>query len=112
MSPNFPLRMYFVGGLIAGRTAALRTDLHNSAGLAHSLADGARFFHGVGQGLFDIRIAAGADGFDAVLGMLEIGCRDNDRVNILAGVEFIIVAHGIDVAARCRTRRRIRNCCS
>ncbi len=55
--------------------------------------------HGVRGGLFDVGIAAGFDGFDPVQGVLEVGGGDEDGVDILAGVELVVVADGIDFEA-------------
>ena len=49
--------------------------------------------HGVRCRLFDIGIAARIHGFDAVQRVLEIGRGDEDGIDILAGVEFVVVAN-------------------
>jgi hypothetical protein len=76
----------FGGLLIAGRGAALGADLHDFAGLVDGGAEGAGIGHGVGGGLFHVGIAAGVDGFYAVLGVLEVSGGDEDGIDILAGV--------------------------
>jgi hypothetical protein len=55
--------------------------------------------HGVGGGLFDVGIAAGVDGFNAVLGVLEVGSGDDDGIDILARVELVVVADRVDGVA-------------
>ena len=74
--------------------------------------------------LLDVGVAPGAHGFDAVLRVLEVGGRDDDGVDVLAGVELVVVARqrgltpvpsfwrraAAGLAAqrsRCRTRRPI-----
>ena len=52
--------------------------------------------HGVGGGLFDIGVAAGLDGLDAVVRVLEVGGGDEDGVDVVAGVECVVVDDGID----------------
>ena len=80
-----------VGLLVALRAPALRADLHDLAGVLDRLAKGARVLHGVGHGLLDVGVASGAHGLDAMLRMLEVGGRDDDSVDVLAGVEFVVV---------------------
>ena len=55
-------------------------------------AEGAGIGHGVGGGLFHVGIATGVDGLNAVLCVLEVGGSDEDGVDVLAGVEFVVVA--------------------
>src|SRR5665213_1588295 len=85
--------------LIAGRAAALRSYLDDLAGLVNSRAEEAGVVHGVGRGLFDVGVAAGVDGFCAVARVLEVGGGDEDGVDVLAGVELVVVAHGGDGVA-------------
>ena len=90
----------FGGLLIAGRGAALRADLDDLAGLVDGGAEVAGVVHGVGGGLFDVGVAAGVDGFDAVPRVLEVGGGDEDRVDVFAGVELVVVADGVDCVCR------------
>ena len=55
--------------------------------------------HGVGGGLFDVGIAAGVDGFDAMLRVLEVGGGDEDGIDVFARVELVVVAHRVDGTA-------------
>ena len=80
-----------VGLLVALRAAALRADLHDLAGVLDRLAKGARVLHGVGHRLLDVGVAPGAHRLDAMLRVLEVGGRDDDGVDVLAGVEFVVV---------------------
>ena len=49
--------------------------------------------------LFDVGIAAGFDGFDAVQRVLKVGGRDQDGVDIFAGIQLVVVAHRCDLIA-------------
>ena len=80
-----------VGLLVVLRAAPLRADLDHLARVRDGLQEGACILHGVGHGLLDIGIAPGADGFDAMLRMLEVGGRDEHGIDILACVEFVVV---------------------
>ena len=51
------------------------------------------------HGLFDIGVAAGADGFDAMKSVLKIRGGDDDGLHVLAIVKFIIVARHGDLLA-------------
>ena len=52
----------------------------------------ARVLHGVGSGLLHVRITACLDCFDAVQGVLKIGGGDHDGIDVLARIEFVVVA--------------------
>jgi hypothetical protein len=82
--------------MIAGRGAALGSDLHNLAGLVDGGAELAGIFHGVRGGLLNIGVAAGVDGFNAVQGVLKIGGGNENRIDILASIELVVVADWVD----------------
>jgi hypothetical protein len=96
MSPKAPDLMYSAAFMIAGRGAALGSDLDDLAGLVDGGAELAGVFHGVRGGLLDVGVAAGVDGFNAVQGVLEVGGGDEDGIDIFAGVELVVVADRID----------------
>src|SRR5665213_658087 len=85
--------------LVAGRAAALRSYLDDLSGLVDGGAEEAGVVHGVGGRLFYVGIAAGVDGLGAVARVLEVGRRDEHGVDILAGVELVVVADGRDGVA-------------
>ncbi len=85
--------------LIAGRAATLGADSYDLSGLLHRGAKRPRILHGVSGGLLHVGIAACLHRFYAVQGMLKISRGDNDGIDILAGIELVIVADAGDGAA-------------
>ena len=53
----------------------------------------------MGGGFFDISVATGLDGFDAVACVLEVGGGDEHGVDVVAGVEGLVVGDGVDLAS-------------
>jgi len=86
--------------LIILRAAALRANLHNTAGFFYCIADVLSVAHRIGEWFFDVGVFPGAYGGDAVLGMLKVGCRDEHCINIFTREKFVVVAGGCDVRAR------------
>ena len=81
---------------VGGRGAALGADGDDLLGAFDGLEEGARVGHGVRGGLFDVGVAAGLDRLDAVAGVLEVGGGDEDGVDVVAGVEGLVVDDGVD----------------
>src|SRR4030095_11258970 len=81
----------FVGPLIGGRAAALRSYGEDTVAVFYSVADRLRVLHGVSEWFFDVGVAAGTDGFDAVESMLEVSRADDDGLDIFVFVEFVVV---------------------
>ena len=48
--------------------------------------------HGVGGGLLDISIASGVHGFHTVQRVFEVRSRDKNRIDLLPGVQLVVVA--------------------
>ena len=91
-----------LGGLhVRRRRTPLRADLHNAIALLDRGQKFARIGHGVRRRLFNVGIAAGLYCFNAVIGVLEIGGRDNDCIHILARIQLVVVAYL--VRPSCRT---------
>src|SRR5437899_12969799 len=87
------------GALIDIGAAPLRADLDDAVALLYSLADSARVIHGVRQRFFHVGVAARLDGFNGVIGMLEVSRGDDHSINFFAGVELLVVAcHGRSLA--------------
>ena len=80
-----------VSPLIAGRAAALGADSYHFSSLLHRGPERPRILHGVSGGLLHIGIAPRLHRFYAVQGMLKISSGDNDGIDILAGIEFVII---------------------
>jgi hypothetical protein len=80
------------GPLILRRAAALRSDLDDLPGLGDRRLDRARVGHRIGHRLLDVRVAPRPQGFDAVQRMLEVGGRDDHRIDVLAVVQLVVVA--------------------
>src|SRR5882757_5595818 len=78
--------------LIAGRAAALGTDSYDLSRLLHRGAKRSRILHGVSGGLLHIGVAACLHRFYAMQGVLKISSSDNDGIDILAGIELVVVA--------------------
>src|SRR5690606_30213662 len=72
--------------------AALRPDLDDLSRLLHRIPDGARVLHRVGERLLRVGVPPGPDGLDAMQRELEVGRVDDDRVDVLAVVELVVVA--------------------
>jgi hypothetical protein len=84
------------GLLIAGRGAALGSDLHDFSGLFDGGEEFASVVHGVRSGLFDVSVATGVDRLDAMLRVLEVGSGNENSINVLAGIELVVVADRVD----------------
>ena len=89
----------FVGLLIAGRAAALGADLDDFPGLLHRGPEGPGVLHGVGGRLLHVGIASRLHCFDTMQGMLKIGGGDDDRIDVFAGIELVVVTHAGDGTA-------------
>ena len=80
-----------VGLLVVLRAAALRADLDDLAGVLDRLAEGAGILHRVGHRLLDVGVPSGPHGLDAVQRVLEVGGGDDHGVDVLAGVQLVVV---------------------
>jgi len=61
----------FIGLLVSGRAATLRAYGEDTIAFFDGVANGFGVFHGVREWFFDVGVAAGVDGFDAVEGVLK-----------------------------------------
>ena len=88
------------GGLdVGGGGAALGADGDDLLGAFDGLEEIAGIVHAVGGGLFDVGVATRLDGLDAVARVLEVGGGDEDCVDVVAGVEGIVVGDHVDLAS-------------
>ncbi len=85
--------------LIAGRAAALGTDSYDLSRLLHRGAKCSRILHGVRGRLLHIGVAACLHRFYAVQGMLKISSGDDNGIDVLAGIELVVVADAGNGAA-------------
>ncbi len=93
MSPNLS-RLDVLGGLlIGGSGSALRADLNNFSALLYRRQKHAGIGHGMCGGLLHVGIAAGIHRFSTVVRVLKIGSCDNDCIDVLAGIELVVVSH-------------------
>ena len=99
MSPNCAGLDIFGGLLIARRAAALGSDLNDLTGLFDCGKKLAGVVHGVGGRLFNVGIAAGVHGFNTVQRVLEVSGRNEHCIDILARIEFFVVANWIHRAS-------------
>ena len=84
---------------VGGGGAALGADGDDLFGAFDGGEEVARVGHGVRGGLFYVCVAAGLDGLDAVAGVLEVGGGDEDGVDVVAGVEGLVVGDHVDLAS-------------
>ena len=77
-------------------TALLATHLQDTSVFAYGFAELLAFVDGERQGLFQIDILAGLASSNSNDGMLMIGRRNNNRVDILASQKVLIILINID----------------
>ncbi len=68
-------------------------------GLLHRGPEGPGVLHGVGGWLLHISIASRLHGLDSVQCVLKIGRGDDDRIDVFAGVELVVVTYAGDGTA-------------
>ena len=80
-----------LGGNLVGLAAVLGADLHNQVAREHGVPRHLGLLQIIGHGLFAVRIFAGFRDEAQDRGMLEIGGRDDDRVDVFLRDEVIHV---------------------
>ena len=80
-------------------THALAADLHNPARLAPGVNDLGPIGVDVDHGLFAVNVFARVHGIHRRLHVPVVRSADNDRVDVLARQDFVVVARGLDIVA-------------
>src|SRR5690606_16717954 len=80
-----------IGCMVIGCTSPLGSYLDDFSRSFYRFPCSAVIFHGFGKGFFHIHIPACFHGFLTHKGMLEICCADNNRIDVLSVIEFLVV---------------------